>query len=43
VTVFTRWDAKAVKGDPAADRQRQFDVDTAIGKMARTIYDYYAG
>jgi beta-lactamase class A len=41
VTVFSEWDSKAVKGDPAADRQRQYDIDSAFGHIARAIFDYY--
>ena len=42
VTVFSKWDSKAVKGDPAAERQRMYDIDSAFGHIARAIYDYYA-
>jgi beta-lactamase class A len=42
ITVFAAWDNKAVKGDPAADRRRQFEVDTAFGHIARAVYDHYA-
>jgi hypothetical protein len=42
VTVFAEWDSKAVKGDPAAERQRMFDIDSAFGHIARAIYDFYA-
>jgi beta-lactamase class A len=41
VTIFSQWDSKAVKGDPAADRRRQFDIDSAFGHIARAIFDYY--
>lgn len=41
VTVFSQWDSKAVKGDPAAERQRTFDIDSAFGHIARAIFDYY--
>jgi beta-lactamase class A len=41
VTVFSEWDSKAVKGDPAAERQRMYDIDSAFGHIARAIYDYY--
>jgi beta-lactamase class A len=41
VTIFSAWDAKAVKGDPAAERQRIFDIDSAFGHIARHIFDYY--
>jgi beta-lactamase class A len=43
VTVFAEWDSKAVKGNPAAERQRMYDIDSAFGHIARAIYDYYAG
>jgi beta-lactamase class A len=43
VTVFSEWDSKAVKGDPAAERQRMYDIDSAFGHIARAIYDYYVG
>ena len=42
VTVFSRWDSKAVKGDPAAERRRQFEIDSAFGHIARAVYDHYA-
>lgn len=42
VTIFSQWDAKAVKNDAAAERQRMYDVDSAFGHIARAIYDYYA-
>ncbi len=42
ITVFSSWNNKAVKGDPAADRRRQFEIDSAFGHIARAVYDYYA-
>lgn len=42
VTIFSAWDHKAVKDDPAAERQRMYDIDSAFGHIARAIYDYYA-
>jgi beta-lactamase class A len=42
VTIFSSWDSEAVKGDPAAERQRMYDVDSAFGHIARAIYDCYA-
>jgi beta-lactamase class A len=42
VTVFSSWDSKAVKGDPAAERQRMYDIDSAFGHIAKAIFDYYA-
>ncbi len=43
VTIFSQWDSKAVKGDPAAERQRMYEIDSAFGHIARAIYDYYTG
>jgi beta-lactamase class A len=43
VTVFSQWDSKAVDGDPAAERQRMFDIDSAFGHIARAIFEYYVG
>ena len=42
LTVFTRWDHRAVEGDAPAERRRQFEIDTAFGHIARAVYDYYA-
>jgi beta-lactamase class A len=42
ITVFSRWDAAAVKGDPAAERQRAYDIDAAIGQIGHAVYTYYA-
>lgn len=42
ITIFSQWDAQAVKDDPAAERQRMYDVDSAFGHIARAVYDYYA-
>ena len=42
VTVFAAWDSKAVKDDPAAERQRMYDIDSAFGHIAKAIFDYYA-
>jgi beta-lactamase class A len=41
VTVFSQWDSKAVKGNPIAERQRIYELDSAFGHIARAIYDYY--
>ena len=41
VTVFSQWDSKAVKGDPIAERQRIYEIDSAFGHIGRAIYDYY--
>lgn len=42
VTVFSKWDANAVKDDPVAERERIFAVDSAFGHIGRAIYDHYA-
>lgn len=42
ITIFSEWDSKAVKGDPAAERQRTYDVDSAFGHIARAVFDYYS-
>jgi beta-lactamase class A len=42
VTVFAQWDNQAVKGDPAAERQRTYDIDSAFGHIGRAIYDHYS-
>jgi beta-lactamase class A len=41
VTIFSQWDSKAVEGDPASERQRMFDIDSAFGHIASAIFDYY--
>ncbi len=41
VTVFTHWDDRAVKHRPEAEIQRMFEVDTAIGRIGRLIFDHY--
>ena len=41
VTVFSEWDSNAVADDPAAERQRMYDIDSAFGHIARAIFDYY--
>ena len=43
ITIFSEWDSTAVKGDPAAERQRMYDVDSAFGHIARAVFDYYGG
>lgn len=42
VTVFSKWDADTVKGDPVAERDRIHAVDSAFGHIGRAIYDHYA-
>ncbi|HXF63942.1 MAG TPA: serine hydrolase [Caldilineaceae bacterium] len=42
VTVFARWDDRAVAGDPEAQRRRIFEVESAFGHIGRAIYDAYA-
>lgn len=42
VTVFAHWDDKAVKHRPEAELQRMFEVDTAIGRIGRLVFDHYA-
>jgi beta-lactamase class A len=40
VTVFASWDDKAVRHRPEAELQRMFEVDTAIGRIGRLIFDH---
>ncbi len=42
VTVFSKWDQKAVSNDPMAERERIHAVDSAFGRIGRLIYDHYA-
>jgi hypothetical protein len=42
VTVFSSWDAKAVKGDPVAERERIHAIDSAFGHIGRAIYAHYS-
>lgn len=42
VTAFTSWDAQAVWQDPVAEQQRIFEVETAMGRIGRIVYDHYA-
>lgn len=42
VTAFTQWDDKAVFNQPVAQYQRVFEVESAIGKIGRLVYDYFA-
>lgn len=41
LTIFSKWDNAAVKGDPVAERDRIHAVDSAFGHIARAVYDYY--
>ena len=41
VTLFTWWDDKAVWHQPEATYQRIFEVETAMGKIGRLVYDHY--
>lgn len=42
LTIFSKWDNDAVKGDPVAERERIHAVDSAFGHIARAVYDHYA-
>lgn len=42
VTVFASWDDAVVRHRPEAELQRMFEVDTAIGRIGRLIFDHYA-
>ena len=42
VTAFTLWDAQAVWQNPEAEHQRIFEVETAMGRIGRLVYDHYA-
>lgn len=41
ITVFTRWDAAAVKGDKVAEWQQINAIDGAFGQIGRAVYEYY--
>lgn len=41
VTLFTMWDDQAVWHQPEAERQRIFEVETAMGKIGRLVYAHY--
>jgi hypothetical protein len=43
VTMFTSWNAQAVWDKPEAHYQRVFEVESAIGKVGRLVYDHYLG
>lgn len=42
VTAFTSWDEQAVRQNPEAEHQRIFEVETAMGRIGRLVYDHYA-
>ncbi len=42
VTLFTAWDEAAVWNQPEAKYRRIFEVETAMGKIGRLVYDHYA-
>lgn len=41
ITLFTLWDAAAVWGQPEAEQQRIFEVETAMGRIGRLVYDHF--
>ena len=41
LTVFTRWDAEAVKGDKVTEWERISAVDAAFGQIGRAVYEHY--
>ncbi len=41
LTTFTSWDDKAVWKQPEARYQRVFEVESAIGRIGKLVYDYY--
>ncbi len=43
VTMFTTWDDAAVWNNPEARYSRVFEVESAIGKVGRLVYEYYRG
>ncbi len=43
VTVFSRWDAKAVGNDKVAEWARTDAIDSAFGYIGKLLYDHYAG
>lgn len=42
ITAFTVWDAQSVWKNPEAEHQRIFEVESAIGRIGRMVYDHYA-
>jgi beta-lactamase class A len=43
ITVFSTWDAAAVKGDPVAAWARMTAIDSAFGQIGRAVYDQFQG
>lgn len=43
VTVFARWDPKAVGDDKVAEWARTDAIDSAFGHIGKLLYDHYAG
>lgn len=43
ITVFSRWDAKAVGDDKVAEWARTESIDSAFGHIGKLVYDYYKG
>ncbi|MCC6803648.1 MAG: serine hydrolase [Anaerolineae bacterium] len=43
VTAFTAWDDQAYWQQPEPRAQRYFEVETAIGKIGKQVYDHYSG
>lgn len=41
VTLFVWWDDQAVWQQPEAEHQRIFEVETAMGKIGKLVYDHY--
>lgn len=42
VTAYVSWDAGAVFKQPEPEQQRIFEIETAMGRVGRAVYDYYA-
>ncbi len=42
VTAFTIWDAASAWNQPFVEQQRIYEVDSAIGKIGRLVYDHYS-
>lgn len=43
VTMFTSWNDQAVWNKPQERYQRVYEVESAIGKVGRLVYDHYHG
>ncbi|GIV79483.1 MAG: beta-lactamase [Litorilinea sp.] len=41
ISVFSRWDAGEVAGDPVAEWRRTTAIDEAFGRIGRLVYDHY--